>query len=149
MARRELDEWFWHIGTELQRLTDEAFRSRPSISGRRFWEPRVDVLEDDRCLIVKVELAGVRGEDIHLVYNGERHTLVVRGYRHEEECTQNDQTGCFQLEIFYGEFEREVHLPDIPLDPEGITARCRGGMLQVLIPKQDGTEHSRTITITE
>ncbi|HVL39728.1 MAG TPA: hypothetical protein VM328_10100, partial [Fimbriimonadaceae bacterium] len=103
MARREVDEWFWQIGTELQRLSEEMLRSGPTLVSRKFWEPRLDVFEDETCLVVKAEIAGVRAEDLQLVYNADRNSLIIRGIRKEEDFPSARRTGCYQLEIFYGE----------------------------------------------
>jgi len=135
MARREIDEWFWQVGSELQRLSDELYRSGRTVISRRFWEPKVDLLEDASNLIIKAELAGIRGEDIQLLYVPERHSILLRGVRREEDFPDSSRTGIYQLEIYYGDFEREIKLPEIPVDPDGIKAHYRNGFLLVLVPK--------------
>jgi HSP20 family protein len=147
MRRREVEDWFWQVGNELQRLNDELTRARPLVAAGRGWEPRVDVLEDDRRILIKAEIAGVKGEDIQLLYLPERHSLLIRGVRAEEDFTDGDRTGCFQLEIYYGEFEREIKLPDIPVVPDGMRAQYRNGFLLVLIPKGERLVVTKTVTI--
>ena len=134
MPRRELDEWFWQIGSELQRLNEELHPLRPTIASR-FWEPRVDVLEDNLNVILKAELAGIRGEDIQLLYVPERHSILLRGIRREEDSRDSNRTGIYQLEIYYGEFEREIKLPEIAVEPDGIKAHYRNGFLVIVVPK--------------
>jgi len=138
MARREVDEWFWQLGAELQRLSDEMFRSGPALASSSGWEPRVDVLEDRDTIVVRAEIAGVRSQDIHIAGNPARNTLTIRGVRHEDGAPTCSKTGFYQLEICYGEFMREVKLPDIPLDLEGIRGQYRNGILLVTIPKVEG-----------
>lgn len=135
MARREMDEWFWQLGAELQRLSEEMFRSGPTLASSSGWEPRVDVLEEREAIVVRAEIAGVRGRDIQIVGNAVRNTLVIRGVRNEDTAPSCSKTGFYQLEICYGEFLREVKLPEIPLDMEGIEARYNNGILLVRIPK--------------
>ena len=135
MARRDVDEWIWQLGAELQRLGDEMFRPSPSLANSSGWEPRVDVLEDPHAIVVRAEIAGVRGNDIHIVGNPMRNTLVLRGVRSEDGGPSCPKTGFYQLEISYGEFLREVRLPDRPLDMDAIEARYANGILLVRIPK--------------
>ena len=108
---------------------------RPRIR-RQFWEPRVDLLEDDQHLIVKAEIAGVKGDEIQLIYSAEHNTLTIRGLRHEEDLQETCRTGCYQLEIYYGEFERVLELPDENGDPDGMKGHYRNGILTVRIPKR-------------
>ena len=135
MARREGEEWFWQIGLDIQRMSEELSRSGPTLASRMFWEPRIDLIEDSSCIIVKAEIGGVRSDDIELIYSEERNSLLIRGVRREEDFPASARTGCYQLEIYYGEFEREVKLPDLVLDPGGIKAHYRNGFLIVMVPK--------------
>jgi HSP20 family protein len=137
MARREVEEWFWQVGSDLQRLSEEMHRFRPAIAAGKAWEPRVDVLEDDHRIIIKAEIAGVRGEDIQLLYIPERHSVLMRGLRREEGYEDSERTNFYQLEIFYGPFQREVKLPDVSVQADEMKASYRNGFLLVLIPKQD------------
>jgi len=136
MARRDPEEWFWQVGSELQRLTHEMMHTRQTIVRRSFWEPRVDVLEDDHQFILKAEIAGVRGDEIQLLWDDNRHAIVIRGNRHADDHSEIGEAGCYQLEIYYGDFEREVSLPDVDVDPHGMKAHYRNGILTVRIPKR-------------
>lgn len=138
MARRDVDEWFWQLGAELQRLSEEMFRSGPALASSSGWEPRVDVLEDQETIVVRAEIAGVRSQDIQVSGNSTRNTLTIRGCRHEDGAPTCFKTGFYQLEICYGDFLREVKLPDIPLDLDGIRGHYRNGILLVMIPKVEG-----------
>lgn len=135
MSRRD-EDWFWAVGADLQRAVSEF---RPRLAHGRSWEPRIDLLEDDRHFVIRAEIAGVRGEDIHLQYTPERHALILRGHRPEPETTQDDHVGFYQLEIYYGDFYREIRLPDVAVDPDGIKAQYRNGFLLILVPKRERT----------
>lgn|SRR5579862_5266351 len=138
MARREVEEWFWQVGSDLQRLSEEMHRFRPAVASGKAWEPKVDVIEDERRIIIKAEIAGVRGEDIQLLYIPERHSVLLRGLRNEEDYEDGERTNFYQLEIFYGPFQREVKLPDVSIRSDEIRANYRNGILLVQIPKQEG-----------
>ena len=133
MRRRETEEWFFEIGADLGRFSEELSRGGPKLARSKLWEPRVDVFEDDNRIIVRAEIAGVRGEDISLIYVPERKSLLIRGIRVQDEVP--DRAVADQLEIYYGEFEREQPLPDCDFRPAGIRAHYRNGFLTVLVPK--------------
>ncbi|MFY9234351.1 MAG: Hsp20/alpha crystallin family protein [Fimbriimonadaceae bacterium] len=137
MARQEREEWFWQIGIDIQRMSEELSRSGPTLTSRMFWEPRVDLIEDKSCIILKAEIGGIRSEDTVLIYSEERNSLLIRGTRREEDIPDCERVGCYQLEIYYGEFEREIKLPELPLDPQSIKAHYRNGFLIVTIPKRE------------
>ena len=145
MPRRGVDEWFWTVA-DLQRLQGEMMRSRPVVATGKAWEPRVDVIEDDRKFVLKAEIAGVRGEDIQLLYIPERHSVLIRGLRQDEDGPSNGRR-FHQIEIPTGEFAREVRLPDVPIDAQNMRAQYRNGFLTVMIPKAETVVVTQTITI--
>ena len=145
MPRRGVDEWFWTYG-DLQRLQGELLRSRPVVASGKCWEPRVDVIEDDRNFIIKAEIAGVRGEDIQLLFLPERRSILIRGFRNDDDGPSSGRR-FHQLEIPSGEFAREVSLPEVPLEPQNMRAQYRNGFLYVLIPKAETLVVTQTITI--
>ena len=110
-------------------------RTGPAISSRKFWEPKVDLLESHEGFVLKAEIAGVRADDIELIYNEERHSILIRGVRSEEDLPAGHQARCHQLEVFYGDFEREISLPDQEVEPAKMKASYRNGFLLVTIPK--------------
>jgi HSP20 family protein len=148
MAKRDVEEWFWQLG-ELQALNEELLRTRPKLAVGRGWEPRVDVFEEEHRILVRVEIAGVRGEDIQLLYIPERHALLLRGTRNEQSSPDCCPTGIHQLEIMYGPFQREIELPDQAIDASNIRASYRNGFLIIQVPKLDRISVGRTITIKE
>ena len=133
MRRRETEEWFFEIGTDLGRLAEELSRGGLKVARGKLWEPRIDVFEDVDKIVMRVEIAGVRGDDLSLIYVPERNSLLIRGIRLQEEFAE--RASAHQLEIYYGEFEREQPLPVLPVRPSGIRAQYRNGFLTVFIPK--------------
>lgn len=146
MARRDLDEWLWQVGAELQRLSEEILPTAPGVAKGKSWEPRVDVIDAGDSVLLKAEIAGVRGEDIRISFNQERHALTLRGVRIEDDRPDHC-CGAHLLEIFYGEFQREIKLPPVDLDIPNIRAQYKNGFLLVVIPKR--TEETTQIVVTE
>lgn len=113
---------------------------------KKFWQPPTDLFEDERFFIVRSELAGVHSGDIQIVYLPDRHSLLIRGVRQEEDLPGAEKRGCHQLEIYFGEFEREIELPKVPVEPLEIKAQFRSGFLYVLAPK--ATQRMRHVHMT-
>jgi len=147
MARKKVDQWLWQVGVDLQRMNEEMASTRPTVASGRYWEPRVDVIDQGDRLLVRAEIAGVRVEDVGLMYNLDRHALLIRGYR-REDLEDEFRAAFFQLEVPFGEFQREIALPGEAIDPEGIRAHYRNGFLYVILPKRERIFVS-TLTISE
>jgi HSP20 family protein len=147
MPNRDVEEWFWLPGEEMHRLAEEMSRQRPRIASGRAWEPRVDLIEEEHRFLLKAEIAGVRSEHIHLLYIPERHSVLLKGTRQEDDFSDGNRAGVHQLEIFYGEFAREIRLPDVAIDADGIRATYRNGILLVMVPKRERAATCRTILI--
>lgn len=120
----------WRVGSEYSRLGAEVIRTRVAVANGKFWEPRADVLDHGDRVSIRVELAGVRPEDIEIMYNAERHAIAVRGVRLEDDLS-GERSAPFQLEIPYGEFAREIPLPDYPIKTKSIRAVFRNGFLHI------------------
>lgn len=97
-------------------------------SNQATWQPRADVYQLPDGWLVKLELAGVRPEDIQVATRGDQ--LWVRGSRHDARV-QGCQN-CHRLEIDYSEFERRLELPGLSESAE-IDVSYRDGMLLIRI----------------
>ena len=134
MENRDIDEWLWHLGSEIQRLRSEGISSPPKVARKSTWEPLIDLFETPNQVIVKVEIAGIQPKNMKVTLRPEEHQLVLKGARWEEDFEESRQK-CYQLEISYGEFEREINLPSLPLTWDQIRIQYRDGFLFILIPK--------------
>jgi HSP20 family molecular chaperone IbpA len=92
---------------DLLREADRMHRRFFSIAlgrGGPCWEPPVDIVEDERALVVRVALPGVVAGNVEVSTDGTRLTVVaVRELR--------PGTAIHRLEIPYGRFERAIELP--------------------------------------
>jgi HSP20 family protein len=71
------------------------------------WVPNTDVYETDEGLVIKVELAGMRREDLELIIEG--NCLRISGQR-PDGC-RPPQCRFHVMEINYGTFESLIELP--------------------------------------
>jgi len=92
------------------------------------WQPPADVYRTPGGWLVKLDLAGVRPEDVHLSFSGPH--LTVQGMR--RDFTASQHCLCYQMEISYSRFERHITLP-VSLDSARIHAEYHHGMLLVHI----------------
>jgi len=70
------------------------------------WEPPIDVVEDERALVVRVALPGVAAGDVEVRTDGAR--LWVAGRR---PLSGAGSGTIHRLEIPFGRFERAIDLP--------------------------------------
>ncbi len=109
-----------------------------------------DVYETDQALIVRLECPGVKSDRLNITLSADNRFLTVSGERIEDAEERSDRARCYQLEIFYGTFEREISLPsEARFDREKIKASYKDGVLIVTLPHRDEEEGgTRTIPVT-
>ncbi len=96
------------------------------------WCPAADVYRTPGGWLVKVELAGVRPEDVTLTVAG--HRLVLRGRR--RDWTLEEGHTHYRLEIAYSQFERSLELP-CDLDRAEIGLASQHGLLMITIREKE------------
>ncbi len=96
------------------------------------WQPSADVFETAAEVVIRFEVAGVRGEELRV--NVEGSVLRLRGVRRTPRSEPIDQLQ--QMEISFGPFEREITI-QASFEPDAIRARLVDGFLEVRIPKQN------------
>jgi HSP20 family molecular chaperone IbpA len=116
-----------------QQLLQEAIhQSQQSLLQRSItWRPLADIHESAEMMTVKIELAGMKEEEVEVTLYAD--ALVVSGERRDEH---KDEAGIYyhEAQIRYGPFRVEVFIPS-PVDREAVTARYENGFLWVDLPK--------------
>lgn len=92
------------------------------------WQPPTDVYETDDNVVVVVEIAGLSPGDYEIVLQGR--TLSVSGERRDPA----EKLAYHQMEIRYGKFRTQIHLP-WALELAGQTALYEDGFLKIVLPK--------------
>jgi len=109
------------------RLMDEFMRSAGNGKGVTGFSPPVDVHETDEEYWVRIDLPGVKADDVNVEVND--NVLSIVGSRVPAE------TGAAQiLERSYGAFARTLTLPK-GVDSDAIEAAYQDGVLELRIPK--------------
>ena len=76
-------------------------------SGKTHWVPNTDVYVTDAGMVIKVELAGMRSENLQITVEGQQ--LCISGER-PDGC-RAPKCSFMVMEINYGPFETMVELP--------------------------------------
>lgn len=102
-------------------------------SASHLWAPRADVYRTPTGWLVKLDLAGVRPEDVTVeAHRSEIRVIGVRRDRFAEKGFRHHS-----LEISYSRFERTVPLP-CQADCASISIEYQEGMLIVILDTEAG-----------
>lgn len=127
---------FGRLGS-LQEELDRLFES--PMTG---WAPALDVQEDKDSFSVRVELPGMKREDIGVsLQDG---ALVISGERKEEKV--HEGTAIHRQERYYGKFTRALTLP-AAVAGDKVKAQYKDGILTVTLPKAEEAK-PKAITIS-
>jgi HSP20 family protein len=99
-------------------------------SSETFWVPNTDVYVTEGGLVIKVELAGMRKEDLELTVESNR--LKISGHR-PDGCRAPKCT-FLVMEINYGAFESVIELPS-GYDLSQAKAAYQNGFLRIDVPE--------------
>jgi HSP20 family protein len=123
-----------------QLLQDALRQSQQSMLHRSTtWRPLADILESAEMMTVKVELAGMKEEDIEVTLYED--ALVISGERHDDHESQ-EGLSYHEAQIRYGPFRVEVFIPS-PIERDAVMARYENGILVVDLPKLPASQPER------
>ena len=96
------------------------------------WAPLVDIVEDDKEYLIKVDLPEVKKEDLKVTV--EHGVLILSGERHFEKEEKNKR--YHRVERAYGSFSRSFTIPD-DADGSKVQAEFKDGLLRVHLAKSE------------
>lgn len=131
----------WHLADQLHDEINRLFSTHeggdePAVTAD--WVPAVDIKEEDDRFLIHVDVPGVKTEDIDVTM--EDGVLTLSGTRFHEQREEKD--GFRRVERVSGRFLRRFSLPETA-DAERIEARCKDGVLEVSIGKQEKVKPKR------
>ena len=124
--------------TNLQEEIERLFEAPLTV-----WSPVLDVHEDKDSFSIRVELPGLKREDIEVsLHEG---ALVISGERKTE--TVHEDTEVHRQERCYGKFSRSLSFPTAVAGDQ-VKAQYKDGILTVTLPKVEAAK-PKTITVSE
>jgi HSP20 family protein len=111
-----------------QRIPEEA----------KSWSPAVDIFEKGDNLMIKVELPGMKLEEIDVYVTED--TLTIKGDRDPESGIKEEN--YFRSEIAYGNFYRSLNLP-YSVDTKNVEAVYEEGILRISLQRAAGSKPNR------
>jgi len=93
--------------------------------------PAVDVYEDEKKVVLKLEVPGIEEKDLDV--RVENHTLTVKGERKFEK--EEKEENFHRIERRYGSFYRAFTLPST-VDTENVDAKYENGVLKLELKKK-------------
>jgi HSP20 family protein len=128
------------MSEEMDRAFGGFFGQTGSSTGS--WLPAIDVSEQNGQLQVHADLPGLKPEDIKVEVTSD--SLILRGERKSEH--EHRLGGAYRSERRYGEFYREIPLPE-GANAEQAKAQFRNGVLEITVPVPQQASNRREIPI--
>lgn len=98
----------------------------------------MDLVEAEDHYLLKADLPGMSEDDVNIEV--ENSLLTVSGERRADH--EHTEKGWYRVERAFGRFQRQMTLPE-GVNPEGVTAEFRQGVLSVRIPKPEQVKPRR------
>lgn len=116
-------------GAEAERVRAAQPQGTERIRERPLYAPRVDIVETADALEVLADMPGVTKDSVEVTL--EQRVLTIRG---RADVPAPEDMAPLHLEYEPGDYERSFTLSDA-VDPAGIEARVRAGVLHLRLPK--------------
>ena len=124
-------------GAEAERVRAAPPEGTERTRERPVYVPRVDIVETGDALEILADMPGVTRDGVEVTL--EQRVLTIRG---RAEVPAPEGLAPLHLEYEPGDYERSFALSDA-VDPSGIEARVRGGVLHLRLPKAGPAERRR------
>lgn len=133
LVTRDTRDWLRRMMREFDRFFDEPglpfFRPSRRELGELAWMPDVEVIERDKRLFVRIDLPGLKRDEISVeVADG---AMMISGERKRE--TEEKNAEWVRSELIYGRFRRVMPLPD-GVKPADVKATFANGVLEITLP---------------
>jgi HSP20 family protein len=109
------------------------------------WVPATDIFSRDDDLVIRIEVAGLRPQDVDITFSGG--ALTVSGQRRTELGTDGDDS-FFIRERFHGAFRRAITLPP-DIEDDQITAEFFNGLVEITVRGGASAAEPRRIALTD
>ena len=120
----------WHFRTPSTRFFRDLNDGEGTQATASFI-PAVDVYEDEKKVVLKLEVPGIEEKDLDV--SVEKNTLTVKGERKFEK--EEKEENFHRIERRYGSFYRAFTLPTT-VDTDSVAASYNAGVLKVELTKK-------------
>lgn len=138
------------LARSFERLFDDAFggsffsglpaaRGEGAVATR---SPALDLVESDRAYTVKLEMPGVKKEDVKVTIDGSRVSVSAQS-EHSDEKKEGDRVVYRERSV--SSYARSFTLP-AEVDQAGAAAKLENGVLVLELPKRAATA-AKAITV--
>ena len=152
---REPELYFDSIHNELNNflrdtIINPAFSHQLSMKKISTWRPAVEIKQSEKNYIVKVQLPGVKKDDISVELDNDFMTITAEIEEDKEEKEQKEKNMKYHTcEFRYGKYKRTISF-DQPIRSEEAETDYRNGILTITLPKQQIEEvKTRKLEIKE
>ncbi len=134
----------WNPFSELEKVKaefDNLFQNLlPTVYGGADMAlvPAIDIYETDKEVVVKVEIPGVKKEDLEVSVKD--NVLYIKGEKKEER--EENTEAIHKVERIYGKFERSITLPQNVKTQEA-KAEYKDGILEIRFPKKEESQSTK------
>jgi len=132
LTRRTPNRTVRDLQREVDSIFDQFFGRGSDDDTSTVWAPRTDLSETDDAFRIRLDVPGMRKDDIAI--NLQNNTLTVSGERSSER--QEDGEEYVRVERAFGNFHRTFTLPDA-VDPDRVEATYDEGVLTINVPKTE------------
>lgn len=147
--------YFDSIHNELNNFLRDTFLSTDfanplTIKRESIWRPAIEIKQNDKEYKVKVQLAGVKKDDIKVDIDNDFMTITAEMHEEKEEHEQEEHNEKYHTcEFRYGKYQRTISF-DNPVKAQDSHAKYKNGVLTIVVPKQEiEKSHSKTLEISE
>jgi HSP20 family protein len=110
---------------EVEKMAESAFGTELN--------PKLDMYEEEKELVVKTELPGIRKKDLDIKLDGDALTITA-----EKKAEKDLKEGKYHTqERSFGRYVRYLTLPS-RVDADKVTATLKKGLLEIRMPKAEG-----------
>ncbi|CCY24892.1 heat shock protein Hsp20 [Brachyspira sp. CAG:484] len=138
---REPELYFDSIHQELNNFLRDtflvnAFANPLNIKKMSTWRPAIEVKQNDKNYKVKVQLPGVKKDDIQVELDNDFMTITAEIQEEKAEKQEEEKNERFHTSEFrYGKYQRTISF-DQPIKGDDSTAIYKDGVLTITVPKQ-------------
>jgi HSP20 family protein len=132
------------VSSSVHFISKTTLAGSHEMPGKAHWEPNTDLYTTDDGLVIKVELAGMRNDNLEITVEGTR--LRISGHR-PDSC-RAAHCSFLVMEITYGPFEKILELPAC-YDLSRAKAAYLNGFLRIDLPLAHAHPKGHKLEISE